>query len=41
MTYEHHEQPPLFLGSGGEAAPAGDITVSSDWEGYLNSEASA
>jgi hypothetical protein len=41
MTYEHHEQPPLFMGSGGEPAPEGDISVSSDWEGYLNTEASA
>ena len=41
MTYEHHEQPPLFLGSGDDSAPAGDISASSDWDGYLNSEASA
>jgi hypothetical protein len=36
LKYEHHEQPPLFFGDG-EAAPAGDINVSQDWDGYLTS----
>jgi hypothetical protein len=40
MTYEHHEQPPLFMGSGGEPAPAGEISSNPDWEAYLNSESS-
>ena len=39
LQYEHHEQPPLYFGGGdSDPAPTGNISVSSDWDGFLTSD---
>ena len=38
MTYEHHEQPPLSMGSGVvDIPPTGDLDATPEWTSFLNS----